>query len=432
MKTLLFRYKLIFLTLLTFSLVMCSTESDGAVDDIEISCTGEMVGHPTSLGYNRNFELYDFLGSKHIEEGNGDDFSRKFIYNNGVFICTGTFNATNSSDNGNLALYAVDKDFEPIWTFPEQPGEFYDVIHTLDNNYVAVGRIGNGDVSKIHAVKVSLNGDLIWEYTVETTNEQNLGAYATSIVESPSGGYIIAGDASYNSNLFDFGDKSFILSLSETGEQQWVKPLSNTHEPLDMIVNDNGNFILAFDSYDFTVAEVGRDGEVLKEVSFGSSEWDRPNHILQLSDGNYIITGVTKGKDGDVSENENYGLSKIWVLKLSSDLNLIHQQPIGYFGDQNGKYMAEMNDGNLLLLGDSTIQYAQGAREPIFIRLTKDLCIIDWDDFLGHDEYSLTDAIWLEDSKEVATFSFENDRGNIYDTTDDFYHNLIKFKLEDN
>ena len=331
-----------------------------------------------------------------------------------------------------MALYAVDNDFEILWTFPEQPGEFYDVIHSSDNNYVAVGRIGDGDVSKIYVVKVSLNGDLIWEYTVETSNEQNLGAFATTIVESPNGEYIIAGDAPYNSNLFDFGDKSFILSLNKTGQQQWVKPLSNVYVPLDMVVNNNGNFIVAYYSSDFTIDKVGTDGEILKEVSFGSSDWDRPNHILQLSNGNYIITGATRGNDGDVSENENYGLSQIWVLKVDTNLNLIDEQPIGFFSDQNGKNMAEMDDGNLLLSADSTIQYAQGERTPIFIRLTKDLCIVDWDDSLGHDDYSLTDAIWFEESKELVTFSHENDRGNIYDTTDDFYHNLLKFKLEDN
>ncbi|WP_303316848.1 hypothetical protein Q4Q34_08570 [Flavivirga abyssicola] len=439
MKTLLFSYKFLFMTLMSLPLALCSsddTNEDDSIEEeiIEETCTGEMVSHPTNTGYNRNHKLFDadWLGSYLFEEGNGNDFAQKFIHNNGVFVCTGTFDETGFSEDGNLALYALNQNFESLWTFPKQPGKFYDVIHASDNNYVAVGRIGNGDVSKIHAVKVNLSGELIWEYTVDTTDEMNLGAYATTIVESSSGGYIVVGDAPYNSNLFGFGDKSFILSLSDTGEQQWAKPLSNAHEPLDMIMGNNGNFIVAFNSHDFTINEVGTDGEVLKEVSFGSSEWDRPNHILQLSDGNYIITGATKGSDGDVSENKNYGLAQIWAVKIDASLNLINEQPIGFFGSQIGINMAEMNDGNLLLSAHSTIQYAQGEKTPIFIRLTKDLCIIDWDDSLGQDEYLLTDVIWLEDSKEAVTFSHANDRGNIHDTTDDFYHHLISFKLENN
>lgn len=435
MKTLLYTYKFLFLSLMTLPLAMCSNDDvNEDFDNIEEVCTGEMVRFPGSTEYNFNYTLFDpdLLSAQILEEGNGDDFSRKFIYNNGVFVCTGTFNESNFSDNGNLALYAVDSDFEPLWNFPEYPGEFYDVIHSSDGNYVAVGRIGNGGISKIYIVKVSSNGNLIWDYTVEPDIEQNLGAYATTIVESINGEYIIAGNVPYTSNLFGFGDKSFVLSLNQNGEQQWAKPLSNTNEPLDMIVNNNGNFIVAFNDYNFSLVEVGSDGEIIKEVSYGSSEWERPNHILQLSDGNYIITGATKGNDGDVSQNENYGLSKIWVLKLDPSLNIINEQPIGYFSNQIGKNMVEMSDGNLLLSADSTMQYQPDERTPIFIRLTQDLCIIDWDDYLGKDDYYLSDAIWLEESNELATFSHENDRGNIYDTTDDFYHRLLKFKLEDN
>ncbi|MEO9892737.1 hypothetical protein [Aurantibacter sp.] len=395
----------------------------------DTDCTGE-----TEISGNYNHKLFDadFLNSNIILEGNDDDFSRKFIYNNGVFICTGTFDETNFDENGNAALYAVDETFEPIWTFPEQPGEFYDVIHTSDDNYVAVGRKGNGDVSKIYVVKVNLDGELIWEYIVEVEDEINLGAYATAIVENSNGEYIITGKTTYDSNIFSFGYKSFVLSLNTNGEHQWVKPLSNNAEPSYILINNNGNYLVTFRlSSDLVVDELSTNGELLKYNTFGSSDADGANHIHQQSDNSYLITGYTRGNDGDVSTS--FGNTDIWVLKLDTDLNLIQERTYGGFGYQTGIYLTEIEDGSLILCGQGSGNFIVEASNtaPIFLRINKDLCLIDWDESLQQDEYNLTDALWLDDRKEIVTFSNANDRGNIYDTTDDFYHRLLRHKFLD-
>lgn len=429
MKTLQLKFLILFIFLTTFNSCDNAINSDDepTEDDNQANCIGETDRET----YNYKIIDTDYGSKKKILEGNKNDFSKKFIYNNGVFVCTGTFDETEFSGDGKMALYAVNDSFENIWTFPQKPGKFYDVIHTSDNNYVAVGRKGTADLSQIYVVKVTLSGELIWEYTINVTDNKNYGAYASTITEKPGLGYVIAGKQSRNADLFNFGDASFIFLLNETGTQQWVQPLNNSFRPSDIITDDDGNFVVTFNaSKDVIVNKIGNNGANLKQNSFGSSKYDGVNHLMQLKDGNYLLTGYTLGNDKDVSVS--YGNTDIWVLKLDKSLNLIKEKTFGGFGYQLGEYTVEMKDNTLLLCAESTndIFPKRFKRSANILRLTNDLCLIEWaEQYFRYDDYSLTDAIWLEKTKEIVTFSYENDRSNAYDTTDDFYHKLIKIKL---
>lgn len=394
-------------------------------DNEDVNCTGQQTGeNETIIRFEPGSGNSEFI----LEDN--DDFSRKFIYNNGSFICTGTFNETSFLGNGNTALYSVNEEFELNWMFPKKTGKFYDVIHTSDNHYVAAGRLGDNDFSKIYVVKVNLNGELVWEYFVDAEGDQNLGASATTVVESSEGTYVIAGNVSVNSDIFGFGNKSFILSLNQEGVIQWSKPLGNGAEPADLIINSNDNFVAVLSSGEIFVNEVDFSGNLIKSNSFGSSDFDGVRDIIQLSDGNYVITGFTTGNDGDV--NNNKGNADAWLLKLDSSFNLIKEQTLGGFGYQYGVATVERADKSLLMFGEtsnSNIFVDSSWNNLWFVELTPDFCIIEWTSRGLVQDYNATDFIWLEDTQEVVVFASSdwNWRSN---TRKDYDHYIARHKFK--
>ena len=81
-----------------------------------------------------------------------------------------------------------------------------------------------------------------WAATYGGTNDEE----ATSILQTPDGGYIVAG----YTDSFGSGGDIWILKLNEDGGVEWQK-------------------------------------------AYGGSSWDVANYIQQTSDGGYIVAGIT-------------------------------------------------------------------------------------------------------------------------------------------
>lgn len=401
-------------------------DTENNIDNIEDKIT-ECTGDTSDI--NETYFLFDidqpYKYNRLIEEG--DDRGNKFIHHEGNYIFTGTFNETYRYEkDGNLALYSLNEELELNWMFPKTKGEFYDVIHTSDNHYVAVGRKGDKDISEIYVVKINLNGELIWEYKVDSIEEINFGAFATTIIENPiQNGYLIFGKTKFNSNLFEFGDKSFILNLNSQGEQTWVKSLNNTAEPTDVILANNGNLLVLQNDVDIRISEMSPDGEIINSNSFGSSDTDKGNHVLELKNGNYLITGTTWGDDLDVSDNT--GNSDAWLLTIDSNLNLIQEQTLGGWGYQSGVKTVERSDGTYFMYGNtsnSDFIVDPGWNQEWYLELSSDFCILNWYKGGLYSDKRARDMIYFENENRIARF-YETNSAIYSNNPQEFYDQRI-------
>lgn len=115
---------------------------------------------------------------------------------------------------------------------------------------------------------------------------------------------------------------------------------SFTDTPLGVVETDANNFIIVGSSdsndfnisdnkgtYDFWVVKISNSGNLIWEKSFGGSEIDEARAITATNDGNFLIVGDTRSNDKNVSTNN--GAADIWVLKISTDGNLIWEKTIG-------------------------------------------------------------------------------------------------------
>jgi hypothetical protein len=213
------------------------------------------------------------------------------------------------------------------------------ITQTTDGGYIFCGGTltgaipGGGYVFDAWVVKLSSTGVIEWQKFLGGTGSESL----RSIIQTTDGGYIAAGGS--NSNNGDVsgnhGDRDYwVVKLSSTGVIQWQKCLGGTDSDYasSIIQTIDGGYIVSGDtpSYDGDVS--GNHGSydywIVKLSSTGTIEWQKClggtggessiNSIIQASDGGYVIAGSSNSTNGDVTGN--HGDKDSWIVKLSGNL----------------------------------------------------------------------------------------------------------------
>lgn len=203
-----------------------------------------------------------------------------------------------------------------------------------------------------------------------------LYSYATGQVildakKTADGGYIVVGsDSAYDMRDSLLASKSayadrWIAKIDSIGTVQWSHSFRDVgiHDYgasvyTSVILTSEGGYLAAgyvptnaFDrsTNNFVVTKFGSDGSILWDKTYGGSGIDRAYSVVQASNGNYVVAGVTNSNDADVSGN--HGLEDIWLISLNGAGNLLWQKCIGGTGSEIAYDLTETNDGGLLLVG---------------------------------------------------------------------------------
>ncbi|MBL7828659.1 MAG: T9SS type A sorting domain-containing protein [Saprospiraceae bacterium] len=87
------------------------------------------------------------------------------------------------------------------------------------------------------------------------------------------------------------------------------------------------------------------------QQTFGGSFIEEAYSVIEDSDGNTLITGVTASNDGDVFGN--HGSADYWVLKLNSQGNIIWKRLLGGSKNDIATSIDETEDGGYIVAGYS-------------------------------------------------------------------------------
>jgi hypothetical protein len=158
----------------------------------------------------------------------------------------------------------------------------------------------------------------------------------------------------------------WVVKLSSTGDLEWQRALGGSLLDIGYSIQQTleGGFILVGESNsndgdcsglhgssDFWVVKLTINGELEWQKMFGTSSLDRPNAIINTSDGGYAVFGQISGSDGDV--NQNYGGNDFWVIKLDTHGELQWQRTFGGSGEEFGTSIAQTPDHGFLLAGST-------------------------------------------------------------------------------
>tara|TARA_R100001015_G_C4608292_1_gene163484 strand:- start:868 stop:1410 length:543 start_codon:yes stop_codon:yes gene_type:complete len=156
-------------------------------------------------------------------------------------------------------------------------------------------------------VKVDAFGNLLWEHSFGGDGIE----VAYDIAKTSDDGYVVVGN-----------------TFSNNG---------------DVLVNHGGS--------DVWMIKIDAEGNLIWEQTYGGSEFDLAQAVVQSKDGGFYITGNSKSDDKDSSFN--YGENDIWLVKTNSVGELVWEKSYGGSGLDFAYDLIENEDGSVMVVGET-------------------------------------------------------------------------------
>lgn len=265
--------------------------------------------------------------------GTGDDIPNSIIQTiDGGFIVAGNSDSNDgdiTTTHTDFACWVVKLDLNGniVWQNLYVNGSgSRAIVQTNDTGYLILGNSG----ANFYALKIDSTGSSIWEkYYGGSGLEQ-----AMSLVKTLDGGFLFVGDADSNDgDVFgNHGGQDFwVVKVDSLGNIIWQKCYGGTNgdNAFSAIQTIDGGYSIAgitssidgditnnHGMYDYWIIKINNNGILEREKSFGGSNTDWSNSILETIDGGFIVAGETESTDGDVIGN--HGDRDFWVLKLNT------------------------------------------------------------------------------------------------------------------
>ena len=276
-------------------------------------------------------------------------------------------------------IIKTDTDGNRLWSVvlgADSADEFFKIIQTADNGYVAVGRtlsqVGpdtKQGLTDCWIVKLDVNGNLLWQRTLGSPGYDD----ADDVAETATGDLIIAGAtgsaggdvASFHGGTLD----AWIIKLNSTGTVLWEKTYGSTGTDYPMAIKktvDNNYIItgkaggangdipyLHSTSYpsDVWVMKINDTGGVMWSKTYGGYMNQVGDRIIQTQDGGYLVGAESTSGNMDVAGN--YGDNDMWAIKLDDTGKIQWQKNYGGSGADVFTSIIESKEGGYLFTGTS-------------------------------------------------------------------------------
>jgi hypothetical protein len=126
-----------------------------------------------------------------------------------------------------------------------------------------------------------------------------------------------------------------------------------------------------------------------QQYSFGGSGYDQLLKTIRLSNGNYILAGVSSSPISGTKTEAGYGLVDWWIVCLDANYNELWQKAMGGTLDDYMSGVKELNNGDILIYGFSSSQnngnkqsVNYGSNDYWLVRMTNSGAVL-WDKTYG-------------------------------------------------
>ncbi|HWQ64922.1 MAG TPA: hypothetical protein VN429_10940 [Methanospirillum sp.] len=285
-------------------------------------------------------------------------------------------NISGAKGQGDLWVVRLGPDGKPLWNhaYGGNGSDYGLSVKTIpDGSFIIVGTTGstNGDVSGYHdngdlwVIKLSSSGEPVWKHVYGG----NMTDEGGDIIQTPDGGYMLVGYTMSNDGDVTGhhgGGDLWMLHLNQTGSIVWQKTFggSKRDSGSSIIRTSDGGYAMTGNTYssdgdvtsnhgssDLWVMKTDANGTLLWQKSYGGSKLDWGHSLIELPGGDLLVAGVTASSDGDV--HLNHGAGDIWVLRLSSQGNLIWEKTYGGNFSDNVWKIEPSPRGGAFLVGET-------------------------------------------------------------------------------
>ena len=239
---------------------------------------------------------------------------------------------------GKMGMVKYDQSGNEIWKKQitvQTDDAAADIIETSDGNYLLTGTAENFGDLYLAIIKVSPDGNLLWNKNFYGTYHAEIGYSCT---ETADHRYVIGGYSSIFSNQF------FLVSLQEDGTLQWVKKSVDGGVAYDLIATNDSSVIAA--GYGCKILECNRvlakldaSGNPTWSYAYGDTSYGRFYSITELSDGSFVAAG-------DVTDQSSF--AKACVVKVDANGQMLWGKTTD---DNEFRALSGTSDGGMLIGG---------------------------------------------------------------------------------
>jgi uncharacterized delta-60 repeat protein len=309
--------------------------------------------------------------------GNGDDWANSIqqTVDQGYIVA----GYTDSFGAGNMDFWILKLSFTGAVEWQRTYGGGGDekalaIQQTSDEGYIVAGYTDSFGAGRkdMWVLKLSPSGDIEWQQTFGSSGDDE----ATAVRQMNDGGFIIAG----SSNSWGAGERDFwIMKLNSSGSVVWQKIYSlNVNAYLGSIhPTEDGGYIIAgsfnIGHTDILVLKLNSEGLIEWRRYYGGVGDDWANSIRQTSDGGYLVAGYT--------DSFGAGSADFWVLKLTSPGDVEWERTYGRSQDDWANSVLQTGDGGYIVAG-FTESFGAGLADFWVIKLTSSGSI-EWETAYG-------------------------------------------------
>lgn len=336
-------------------------------------------------------------------------------------------------------------------------GTAYDTTNSIqqtsDGGYIVGGYTNSNDrdISGNHGgadvwlMKLSSSGTLLWQQVLGGSHTDHL----TSVQQISDGGYILAGTSASTDGDFVVNKGShdvWVIRLKSNGNLRWKKNLggSNWDRVHQIRQTTDGGFILAGGTNsndgdislnrgdsDAWVVKLNSSGDISWSKTFGGTATDEAYAVQQTNEGDFIVAGITKSNNGNVSGN--HGDADFWVIKVNASGNLVWSKTYGGSTEDIAQSVRQTNDGNFVVAGftyssDGDLSGNFGSRDLWILKISPSGTLI-WDKIFGGSGVDTANDIYpTSDNGFILVGSSNSSDGNLTNNQGSYDLWVVKLK----
>ena len=246
-------------------------------------------------------------------------------------------------------------------------------------------------------ILIDSKGDIIWEKSYGFSGHD----HAYNIIKTKDGNLFFNGFLDVTASRGLGSTKKVGKSIKHGVGEFWCHKIdlggnilwrkyfggTNNDRSYDSVETSDGDFLIVGSSesndidisspkgsYDIWVIKLSSNGDLLWERSYGGSKYETANSIMQSADKKIHILGSTLSNDKNISFQ--MGSSDFWLLTIDSDGNLLSEQTFGGSNFDKGKKIEIDTKDNLWLTGysrsiDFDFSFNNGKNDAVLIQLSK-------------------------------------------------------------
>lgn len=272
-----------------------------------------------------------------------------------------------------------------------------DIVETPDSGLCVVGYtnfLGNGGYD-FYLLRLDSLGNLLWDTTYGGSDWDR----GHSISNTADGGFILAGET-YSKGAGNAD--GWVIKIDDMGTVQWDSTYGGPGDDrfFDLDTVSGGDYFVAGETesfgagdFDLYCMRLNPVGDTVWTRTMGANLWDTGNEVLELYDGDYLVTGTSTEADSTTDA---------YTVRFDTDGNVIWELLSGNVGTEYGFGVAQQEwPGQAIILAASTNSFGGGLTDFFYGRYTQTASWITGNSFGGFEDDIPAEVIRVRDNGYV-------------------------------